>query len=159
MVKLVRKDDIIQIKNGMNISARVPACVFDDSKPFSPEYTHAVVEVGKIYLSTPFSREKIIELLDAFISSKFNVFLSEEELKKFVNKFPVDYTVKSFNTSFLEGEYVVSEATFLEKRIMPYQVFCYKKDNPDIKIMFFQNCPVYKANISEEIEVVGNINE
>lgn len=155
---LVKPGDIIRIKKGMIVRTRVPVKFFNNAKPFSQGAENASVVVGKIYKNSPYSREKVYKMLDLFLGSEFNVFLSEETLTKFVNDLPIDYEVKTFDTSYLEGEYVVFEALYLEKRIVTYQVFCYKKDNPDIKITFNQKGPGYKT-VNKDIEVIGNIDQ
>lgn len=157
--KLVKNGDIIRIKKGMNVITSVPINAFNKEKPFDKGYGENIVEVGQIYRSSPYSRKKIMEMLKNFLSSEFNANLPEEYLNIIIYKLQIDFEVNTFDTSFLEGEYVVYEACYLVKRIAPYQVKCFKKDNPKIRIKFYQMCPAYKANISTEIEVIGNINE
>lgn len=157
--KLVKIGDIIRIDKGMHIITQVPANVFNKEMPFSEGFIDDVVEVGKIYQSSPYSRDKILELINEFLNLKLNVSASNKDLNDFVDKLPIDYEVKSFDTSFLEGEYVVIDACFLNMLIAPYRVSCYKKDNPKIKMMFYQRSPKFKANISTEIEIIGNLNE
>ncbi len=39
-------------------------------------------------------------------------------------------------------------------RIAPYRVKCHKRDNPVVKIVFYQNSPSFKGNIDKEIKVI-----
>ena len=72
---LVKIGDIIRIEKGMNISTLAPVSIFNKEKPFSQEYANFVVEVGKVYKSSPYSRETIIKKINHFLRSEFNVFL------------------------------------------------------------------------------------
>ena len=155
---LVKIGDIIRLNKGMTVITRAPVWIFNKDKPFSKEYCETVVEIGQIYQRSSYSKNKIMEMIQSFFNSEFNATLEEEHLSSIVDKLKIDYHAKNFDTSFLEGEYVVSDARYLMKRIAPYQVTCYKKNNSEIKIVFYQDCSVYKANI-KEIEVIGNVNE
>ena len=156
---LVKNGDVILIKKGMKVFAPIPLNMIEKTHPFQDKVVLGLVEIGKIYHSNPYSINTICSMIKNFVYEEFNADADYEVVDAFVSELPIDYEEKIFDSSIYEGEYIVTNAHYLEKRIIPYHVTCSKRDNPKICISFYQNTPMFSGNISEEIEVIGHINE
>ncbi len=157
MAKLVKTGDIIRLRKGMHITTLVPSWICDKEHPFSKNRVSEIIEIGKVYRSNPFSSKEVLEKVKTFLHRSFNVEMKDIDLESFVDKLPIDYEVKEFDTSIFECEYVVKSADYLKILIHPYYVVCYKKDDPSVIVSFYQGVPFSNKNIDCEIEVVGHI--
>lgn len=145
--RLLQKGDIIRLEKGMSVYANVPDNMLFSSRPFSTTETKSLVEIGRVYRKMETSKPKIIAEIVAAINKVVEV--SEQQVEDFVNSLNFDYSAKEFDTSIYEGEYVVDyvdsngggKAISLFSVIEypdGWHVYCYKKDNPSIKVDFYQ---------------------
>ena len=154
--KWLHEGDIIRLKKGMNVRTKITECVYNEEKPFSIEEIQGIIEIGKIYRSKQLSRNELIEKMREVLLKEFGTEVPDTKIKYIIDYLPINSKQKEYDSSSLEGEYVVKKAEFLEMRICPYRVICYRKDDPSIVVEFYQKSPRLKNNI-KDIKAIGHI--
>lgn len=141
-VTLLQRHDVIRLEKGMKVYAEVPAKYFSD--PFNNENRRHEVVIGNVYRRTVPPLDDIISTIHGRIKTTIPV--TVEDVEKFVEGLNLDMTEDSFDSSIFEGEFEVDCAvsdgggsTHDGGYPNGWHVFCRKKDNPEIKVDFYQS--------------------
>ena len=154
-LNLLQRGDIVRLEKGMQIIANIPENVFNEEKPFSSKEKSTMIEIGKIYHSKPFTQYEIKEMVQNYLRENFGVEASDSQVHSLLDTLNFDYSVKEFDTSIFEGEYVVYKTGLNHPtKMLIWPVSCSKLDNPDTKVFFYQY-GISKACIPD-IKAIGH---
>ena len=139
MTDLLQVGDVIRLVAGMQVNANIPEKFFNDDKPFSSLLKIHKIEIGRIYHNNPFNAYQLKEALKPILEENLGVEASDSQIYDLLDSLPINYDIEEYDTSYLAGEYVVSSCGMpYPTKMFLWPVYCYKKDNPEIKISFWQ---------------------
>ena len=161
-LKLLHPGDIIRLETGMSIIASIPENVCNMDKPFSYKEKKSIVEIGKIYRSKPFTQYEIKGMVQNYLKENFGVEASDSQVHSLLDVLNFDYSVKEFDTSIFEGEYIVYKSGLeYPTKAFVWPVYCRKLDDSSIDVYFYQSSinkpyiPDIKA-IKHDITLINN---
>jgi hypothetical protein len=180
--RLLRKGDIIEIKNGMKIYAEIPEKFVYSNRQHSTGKTHTDFEVGEKLEIAGGNLEKQDKVISNLVKRIREEFESEtgqkvpaEKVKEFVESvLPKSNDDKSFDTSVFAGKYIVTKTTYGgggtgmgRHDVYPdgHEVECKKLtkdggwDKNGRKISFYQSGCFTAMITPEQIQPIGKMEE
>lgn len=149
--RLLQEGDIITLKTGMKVYARIPEMFVYANRKFSNQLATTDITIGTMLFRKEEEATKEVEgIKEAIKSALFKVTVSDvdKKIENFISGLNLDCSEKKFDTGKYEGKYRVY-ATAYEGggRAGPnkgdtypngYHVFCQKIDDPSISVHYYQ---------------------
>ena len=137
---LLKKGDIIKLEKGMRVYTTIPTKFLNPAVPLSTEYTHSDISIGDILHRKLVPKNYLEEKIKRLFENEGISLKNDIKIPELVNSLNINTSAEIFDTSYLEGEYIVKntrEDGGNYQHPHGHHVFC-RKLNSGVDVDFYQ---------------------